>query len=1205
MPKTTTLLAVLLCLLSAHCVGQVSHSALQYSQSTTTSTLPAHVPGIIVLKLRDDTASRKIQNALEAGKTHEALSALPQRLQALNAQYGVKGIQAVFPKHEQQLARLNSIHNKDMAAFTPAEKHLKERLNRAPAGATTPALNRVFRITIAGDDAALIRALEAYRSLPEVEYAELGALAKIQSTVPNDPQFPQQWALHNSGQAYPFSGSYNAPPGAIDSDIDAPEAWDITTGSGALQIAVIDTGVDYNHRDLVNNMWTNQAEASGAPGVDDDNNGYVDDIRGYDFTNYLQVPDNDPMDQNGHGTHCAGIIAAEGNNGLDITGVLWRAKIMAVKSFASDGNGSTYDAATAIQYAVNKGADVVSLSWGAYSNDSSVANAIAYAESQGVLVLAAAGNDNQDGLLYPALYDTVLAIGASNSLDQRAPFSNYGWFLDVAAPGVDILSLRAAGTSRGAVQTTWTTVLSGTSMACPYAAGVAGLAVLRNPTFTLDQLRSAMKMPTDQIAPDKYIGQGRANAAGTAAVNSPPPVADLKILPYRFDVTRTGGVIPVDGTASGGPLQRYDISYGVSVAATTWTVVTSSTTAVNNGILGNLNTAPLWKGLHSIRIAAYNAAGRWVEDQQLIDVENFKTLSPANNDVVRPTNSMQIKASIRTPLNNLTIEHGEGYNPVSWTTSGIAMQSGSGDLWATWNTSSITTTTFSNLRFTIATADGTSHTEYAEMFYLDPRLRAGFPVRLPRIGKSIWHADFQDVAVDDLDGDGQKELVTIQSEPLNLFMRLCCYSPSGQLNWSYTPFDSFGYPSIPCIADINGDGKKEVFLHFGGQSLMYAVQYNGTNLPGWPATVDTWNGQCTVADLNHDGTKEFIAVCSSPSIGSGYTKRELMLLSPGGATIRRIDLDNEIYGQQPPSFACVGQFDSDPDLEICTNYGAGKVAIFNMDGTILPGWPFTTGSTYIYGLSAGDVDHDGFDEVAVSGFEYPNSVSSGVHLLSRLGADLPGWPVQAGNSNPLQFNPAALADFDGDGDLEIAFSNTGKLFVYHHSGVAAAGWPKSLTTVMFRGPIVGDITGDGVPDLVVSSGGIRSSVVSAGSFSTSRGIQAWQYNGTPIDLNSLAGIDALFFEDTNHISNWKCPPVLTDLDGNGLLDIVAGVVAEVGYGSSRSSSQDKLRNSIYAWELPVAFNASSMWWPTFCRNAARTQAIPQPPPAKIEDWQLH
>ncbi len=206
---------------------------------------------------------------------------------------------------------------------------------------------------------------------------------------------------------------------------------------------LLDTGVDYNHPDLQNNMWVNEAELNGTEGVDDDNNGYIDDIHGYNFI----YRNSDPMDDYGHGTHCAGVIAAEGNNNRDISGICWNARIMALKFIGSLGNGSVSDAVLAHYYAVEAGADVISNSWSLSEDSQALRDAINYANSQGVIVVAAAGNYNSSMVRYPAAFENVISVAATNTIDSRWYYSSYGNWVDIAAPGMNILSLLANGTS--------------------------------------------------------------------------------------------------------------------------------------------------------------------------------------------------------------------------------------------------------------------------------------------------------------------------------------------------------------------------------------------------------------------------------------------------------------------------------------------------------------------------------------------------------------------------------------------------------------------------------------------------------------------------------------------------------------------------------------------------------------------------------------
>ncbi|MCA8925995.1 MAG: S8 family serine peptidase, partial [Planctomycetes bacterium] len=241
--------------------------------------------------------------------------------------------------------------------------------------------------------------------------------------------------------------------------IQAPQAWELETGSAQVVVAVIDTGVDYTHPDLSANMWTNPGEVPGN-GVDDDRNGVVDDFYGYDFAN----GDPDPRDDNVHGTHCAGTVGAVGDNGVGVAGVCWSVRIMALKFLGSDGSGNTSDAIACIHYAIANGADVMSNSWGGGESSRALEEAITAARAAGIVFVAAAGNSGDTRVHYPGAYPAALTVSATDRADALATFSSYGPAVDLAAPGVGIVS---CALEHGYAS------LSGTSMATPHVAGLA------------------------------------------------------------------------------------------------------------------------------------------------------------------------------------------------------------------------------------------------------------------------------------------------------------------------------------------------------------------------------------------------------------------------------------------------------------------------------------------------------------------------------------------------------------------------------------------------------------------------------------------------------------------------------------------------------------------------------------------------------------
>jgi len=280
----------------------------------------------------------------------------------------------------------------------------------------------------------------------EVEYAQPVFIKRLQA-IPNDPLFSQQWSLRNLGQAAPSVGTRGA-------DINVVPAWDITTGSRDIVVAVIDTGLDLIHPELSQNVWTNSGEIPG-DGIDNDGDGFVDDVHGWDWSTDQPVP----LDVDGHGTIVAGIIGATGDNGAQIAGVNWRVSIMPLKVFDAGGGAISTNIVNAVRYAVDHGARIINASYGSIGSaiggtrdfDQAEYEAFRYAEDAGVLVVAAAcntepyGNSNDDlsHTCVPASYPlgNIIAVGSSNNNDAMASFSNYGvQSVDLVAPGVDVIT---------------------------------------------------------------------------------------------------------------------------------------------------------------------------------------------------------------------------------------------------------------------------------------------------------------------------------------------------------------------------------------------------------------------------------------------------------------------------------------------------------------------------------------------------------------------------------------------------------------------------------------------------------------------------------------------------------------------------------------------------------------------------------------------
>lgn len=399
------------------------------------------------------------------------------------------------------------------------------------------------------DASSVDAAVAALTQDPRISYAEPDYLVTALE-IPNDPMFDQLWGLHNTGQT-------GGTPGA---DIDAVRAWDVSSDAHEIVIGVIDTGVDYNHPDLAANIWTNPGEVAG-DGLDNDGNGYVDDVHGYDFYNL----DGDPWDDNRHGTHCAGTIAAVGNNGTGVVGVSWTAKIMALKFLGSDGVGSVSRAILALEYATLMRAKIMSNSWGGGAYSVALESAIRAAHEAGALFVAASGNsalDNDAMPFYPASYDVpnVISVAATDYSDNLAYFSNYGrTSVDLAAPGENILSTTPGGSYD---------YLSGTSMAAPHVSGAAALVWGRFPAMQVDDVKTLILASADPLPSlaDKCLTGGRLNAF--RSISEPDTVAPAAVVDL---VAENPGSNTMDlrWTATGddgfsGRATSYDLRYSVS-----------------------------------------------------------------------------------------------------------------------------------------------------------------------------------------------------------------------------------------------------------------------------------------------------------------------------------------------------------------------------------------------------------------------------------------------------------------------------------------------------------------------------------------------------------------------------------------------------------------------------------------------------------------
>jgi subtilisin family serine protease len=349
--------------------------------------------------------------------------------------------------------------------------------------------------------------VETHQELNAVTVSDIQVVNSFVELISHKIKHIEPNYIYSQFESIPNSGEdhYNRQWGL--KTIKAEEAWEIEKGSKEVIVAVVDSGVDIYHEDLKDNIWINEAEKSGEPGVDDDNNGFIDDIYGHDFA----YKDGIPEDGTGHGTHCAGVIGASHSNNLGIKGVNKNVRIMPLKFLSARGKGSLVNGAKAIKYAVDNGAHIISNSWGADAYSDILKEMITYAEERGVILVAAAGNYSTSNFFYPASYENknVVSVAATDINDKMAEFSNFGVpHVDLSAPGVDIFSTFKDNSYKS---------LNGTSMATPFVAGAFALLISnkmkQNEAYQMDELIEQVLKTTDHVPSleNSVITAGRLN----------------------------------------------------------------------------------------------------------------------------------------------------------------------------------------------------------------------------------------------------------------------------------------------------------------------------------------------------------------------------------------------------------------------------------------------------------------------------------------------------------------------------------------------------------------------------------------------------------------------------------------------------------------------------------------------------------------------
>ncbi|MFH1111938.1 MAG: S8 family serine peptidase [Patescibacteria group bacterium] len=589
-----------------------------------------NVPGEIIIKFKEKSAALIDRNLNpQTMKPSPGQTGLPS-VNALNSKYKIKDIAPVFKELKVKQLQTNKSYKQ---LFAETKSKFTQRAKRVPKNTQIPNLTNIYKLELQDENADILAICEEYKKDPNVEYCEPNYIATV-FTLPNDtyvdPSQKGTWSTGAWAQAYSNLWGLEK--------IKMKDAWTITKGSPDVIVAVSDTGIDYNHPDLAVNVWINIGEVPNNS-IDDDGNGYIDDVRGWNFVSR----NNNPVDDYGHGTHVAGTIAANTNNGIGVAGVCPDCKIMAVKGLDSGGSGYDDDLAATITYAADNGADIINMSWGGQGNSQLITVAVEYAYSQGVILVAAAGNSNLDvNYFFPAKLPQVITVAATDNENARAYFSNWGDKIDVAAPGVQILSLRAAGTDMYAGASGYKPGAnfvpafdasaqyyrsSGTSMAAPHVAGAAALLLTRKPSFTNEDIRQVLRGSADDLATpgfDVYTGAGLINLSRALNLNYVSYASISSPASESIIMKSNTTSLPINGNAFGSTFLNYQLFWGTGKAPVDWLPISDPIfTPVNNGILvNNWNIEALLPGEYVIKLVVTTQDGYQFQDIKTIYLDD-------------------------------------------------------------------------------------------------------------------------------------------------------------------------------------------------------------------------------------------------------------------------------------------------------------------------------------------------------------------------------------------------------------------------------------------------------------------------------------------------------------------------------------------------------------------------------------------------------
>lgn len=901
-----------------------------------------------------------------------------------------------------------------------------------------PNLKRIYLLRFAPD--APLEALKAaYQQNPLIEAVEYNYLRPTLADpiVPNDPKYPEQWSL-------PL--------------MKLPQAWAIEKGNRSTVIAIIDSGIDYRHHDLAPKAWINPNEIP-ENGLDDDGNGYIDDVYGWDFTDapniqaegdYLEG-DNEPIDESGHGTHVAGIAGAMPDNGIGIAGVAWECPLMAIRAGLSLGGSSRMqddDSASAIVYAADNGASVINMSWGSERRSFVIQDAIDYAYAHGAVLVAAAGNSQKPAAIFPAAYRKVIAVASTEQNQQRFYQSNFGASIDIGAPGNVILSTQIDNRYR---------LLTGTSMASPHVAGVAALLLAKRPALTHEEVRHILINTSDPVhqedsdeLDERFVGAGTVNAERALFASG---ALQARILAPE---TNSGGADSITflGNTGGYKFQSWQLSYGESTVPTEFTAFTQPAVTQKIGeTLAVWDTTTVPEGIYTVRLTVTATDGHQTHDQVVLSVDRTppQVISLTATETLYGERSLTLFTWATDDVTENTLYYRRQgslapFAPITTTDLGVEHSLSLGFDTGTYqffveseNTTRLKTREDNNGVYYVVDVIGG---------HIAPNGFIDKSVNIPPLHIASVTADF--------DRDGQPEIVgsplstdTIDDELQAAILAIYERLPSGRYELAHTLESVENLSNLEgvvtwAVDDTDSDGLLEILATDDERTFLI----ESSTPRGYPHQI-IWETPFlsggTITDLDRDGQKEIV--------GADNNNDRLLIFEHDNATnthVERAVLVNETLGSNvfAQRFA-IDDFDGDGRTELVAGDSEGDLFIYESasTNTFQLEWQTQLPLKNITQLVSGDLTGDGSPEFVVGGlFSLPDNPSGpllwkffvfthtpfGYALLSEGERDA----TLAIAPHRRNANSLAIADLDRDGSNNLIIATYPNLYVTQWDGTA-------------------------------------------------------------------------------------------------------------------------------------------------------------------------